>query len=213
VKLLIAEDDPMARRLMQAVLADCDLEVMTAADGHEAVELIEREAPALIVLDWILPGPSGLEVCQRVRQRNLKERPYILMVTFRDADDDVVAAFAAGADDYVTKPFHPRQLHARVKAGMRLLLREHALVQEHAALQVALASLRNMPALVPICSCCRRVSDGEDSWLAADRYLSLRAGVQFTHGLCPTCAPRLMEPKRRSESGMPDFGAEGGDPA
>ena len=167
----------------------------------------------MILLEWILPGRTGLEVCQHVRQRNLRERPYIVMMTFRDADDDVVAAFAAGADDYVTKPIHPRQLLARLQAGMRLVLREHALVQEHAALQSALASLRDMPALVPICSCCRRVSDGEDAWLAADRYLTLRAGVQFTHGLCPTCAPRFLEPKRRTGSGMPEFGADGGDPS
>ena len=141
------------------------------------------------------------------------ERPYIVMVTCRDADDDVVTAFAAGADDYVRKPIHPRQLLARLQAGMRLVLREHALVQEHAALQTALASLRDMPALVPICSCCRRVSDGEDAWLAADRYLALRAGVQFTHGLCPTCAPRFLEPKRRTGSGLPEFGADGRDPS
>jgi CheY-like chemotaxis protein len=213
VKVLIAEDDPIASRLMRAVLADCELEVIVAADGDEAVEMIERENPALILLDWNLPGRTGLEICQHVRQRNQRERPYIVMVTCRDADDDVVTAFAAGADDYVRKPIHPRQLLARLQAGMRLVLREHALVQEHAALQTALASLRDMPALVPICSCCRRVSDGEDAWLAADRYLALRAGVQFTHGLCPTCAPRFLEPKRRTGSGLPEFGADGGDPS
>ena len=213
VKVLIAEDDPIASRLMRAVLADCELEVIVAADGDEAVEMIERENPALILLDWNLPGRTGLEICQHVRQRNQRERPYIVMVTCRDADDDVVTAFAAGADDYVRKPIHPRQLLARLQAGMRLVLREHALVQEHAALQTALASLRDMPALVPICSCCRRVSDGEDAWLAADRYLALRAGVQFTHGLCPTCAPRFLEPKRRTGSGLPEFGADGRDPS
>jgi sigma-B regulation protein RsbU (phosphoserine phosphatase) len=118
------------------------------------------------------------------------------MVTFRDADEDVLAAFAAGADDYITKPVHARQLHARIMAGIRLQLREAALVLDRAALQAALARLRNMLPLVPICSCCRRVSDGEETWLAADRYLALHAGGQFTHGLCPACAPRLMEPKR-----------------
>jgi CheY-like chemotaxis protein len=209
VKLLIAEDDRMSSRLMQAVLKDLDLEILTAVDGQEALDAIEDESPAMIMLDWMLPGVSGLEICQKVRQRNLAERPYIVMVTFRDKGDDVVAAFEAGADDYITKPIHPRQLLARVTGALRLVLREHALVHEQAALQTALASLRNMPPLVPICSCCRRVSDGEDNWLSADRYLSVRAGVQFTHGLCPTCAPRLMEPKRRTENGMPDFGIGG----
>ena len=213
MKLLIAEDDPMGRRLMQAVLGDLQLELVVAGDGEEALESIERDEPAMLVLDWMLPGVSGLDICQKVRQRNLAERPYIVMVTFRDKDEDVVAAFEAGADDYVTKPIHPRQLHARITAGIRLVLREHALVQEQAALQSALASLRDMPPLVPICSCCRRVSDRGDTWLSADRYLSLRAGVQFTHGLCPTCAPRLMEPKRRLENGMPNLDLESGDPS
>ena len=117
MKVLIAEDDPIASRLMRAVLADCELEVIVAADGDEAVEMIERENPALILLDWSLPGRTGLEVCQHVRQRNQRERPYIVMVTCRDEDDDVVTAFAAGADDYVRKPIHPRQLLARAAGG------------------------------------------------------------------------------------------------
>jgi CheY-like chemotaxis protein len=212
VKLLIAEDDAMSRRLMQAVLEDLQLDVITADDGDEALEVIEHDAPAIILLDWMLPGVSGIEICRKVRQRNLRERPYIVMVTFRDQDEDVVAAFEAGADDYVTKPLNPRQLHARLTAGVRLVLREHALVQEQAALQAALASLRNMPSLVPMCSCCRRVSDG-GNWLSADRYLSLLAGVQFTHVICPTCAPRLMQPKQLTQGGMPDFGAEEGEPS
>ena len=76
---------------MRAVLTDLQLEILTAGDGEEALECIESDAPAMIMLDWILPGMSGLEVCQRVRQRNSPERPYIVVLTFRDKDDDVVA--------------------------------------------------------------------------------------------------------------------------
>jgi sigma-B regulation protein RsbU (phosphoserine phosphatase) len=203
VKLVIAEDDANSMRLMKAILVDCPLEIVTAADGEDALRSIERDAAIVIILDWMVPGPTGLEICQRIRQRNMKERPYLVMVTVRDSDDDVVAAFAAGADDYITKPIRTEQLRGRVTAGMRLVLREHALVQEQEALRAALGRLHDLPALVPICSYCKRVGDRDDTWLSADRYLTLHTGAQFTHGICPTCAPRLMEPRDPQRGGAP----------
>ena len=119
---------------------------------------------------------------------------HFILVSRGESTDDVVSAFAAGADDCVSRPLDGEQLRARVHAGTRLVLREHALVVEHAALQSALKRMHGMPDLVPICSCCKRVSD-DDAWLAVDRYLTVHAGVHFTHGLCPTCAPRLLEPR------------------
>lgn len=194
MKLLIAESDDASRRALAAVLVANPLERIEAATGTDAIQRIEAESPALIILDWSLSGMSGLEVCMRVRQRNVQLRPYIIMMAPGESTDDVVSAFAAGADDCVSRPLDGEQLRARVHAGMRLVLREHALVVEHAALQSALKRMHGMPELVPICSCCKRVRD-DGAWLPVDRYLTVHAGVHFTHGLCPTCAPRLLEPR------------------
>jgi CheY-like chemotaxis protein len=194
MRLLIVQEDPRDREALKALLAGCSLESVTAGEGEDAQRAIEKYAPAMIILDWTDRAGTGLATCQWIRQRNTRERPYLIMVTARGAAEDLVAAFSAGADDYVVRPFPPEQLRARVAAGLRLVLREYALVQEHAAVQSALARLHRMPELVPICSCCRRVKDQEESWMPVERYLTLLAGVHFTHGLCPSCAPRVMEP-------------------
>jgi CheY-like chemotaxis protein len=194
MRLLIVQENPAERDALKTLLSACALESVTAGEGEEAQRAIEQYAPAMIILDWTERVGAGLSTCQWIRQRNTRERPYVIMVTTRGAAEDLVAAFSAGADDYVVKPFPPEQLRARVAAGLRLVLREYALVQEHAAVQSALARLHRMPELVPICSCCRRVKDEEESWLPVERYLTLLAGVHFTHGLCPSCAPRVMEP-------------------
>jgi DNA-binding response OmpR family regulator len=154
VKLLIAESDGASRRALAALLSSDLIEVIEAGDGPEAIHRIDTEAPAVILLDWWLLGFTGLDICMRVRQRNLQLRPYIVMVSSGHSTDDVVSAFAAGADDCVTRPVDEEQLCARVQGGVRLVLREHALVLEHAALQSALRRMHGMPELVPICSCC-----------------------------------------------------------
>jgi len=150
VKLLIAESDGASRRALAALLSSDLLEVIEAGDGPEAVHRIDTEAPSVILLDWWLPGMTGLDVCMHVRQPNPHLRPYIVMMSSRASTDDVVSAFAAGADDCVTKPLDEEQLCARVHAGVRLVLREHALVLEHAALQSAVRRMHGMSELVPI---------------------------------------------------------------
>lgn len=198
MKVLILEDDEAQRRSLAASLADGPLEVLAAADGYEALEIVDAHAPALMVLDWEAPGLSGLEICQQVRQRNTRERPFIVMVTARDSTDAVVTAFASGVDDVVQAPYELDRMRARLGAAVRLVLRDYGLVLEKAALHGALARMHELPELVSICSGCRRVRDAEHQWEPLERYFSQQTGVQFSHGICPDCAPRLMEPKRSS---------------
>jgi DNA-binding response OmpR family regulator len=115
-KILVVDDDLALADLVAFTLRRSGMEVALAHDGRQALELLAANSPDLIVLDWNLPLINGLEICTRVRAGSSVP---IIMLTVRGADDDVVAALEAGADDYVVKPFSPRQLVARVRAVLR----------------------------------------------------------------------------------------------
>ncbi len=138
MKILIAEDDPIPRRLLQASLTKSGYEVVTARDGTEAWDALQAEdAPKLAILDWLMPGMDGVDVCRRVRQRSNAPYVYILLLTSKDRKEDVVTGMDAGADDYLTKPFDPHELQVRLHAGQRILELEAALVRSFAELEQA----------------------------------------------------------------------------
>jgi DNA-binding response OmpR family regulator len=132
-EILVAEDDPVAARVLRPMLEHVGHRVTVAGDGESALRLLEEGAPDLLLLDWMLPGMTGLEVCHRARQRWDALRLPILMVTARTDADSIYAAFDAGASDYIAKPFRGAELRARVSAhlGMRRLAEERARMEEH----------------------------------------------------------------------------------
>jgi DNA-binding response OmpR family regulator len=121
-KVLIAEDDPISRRLLEAFLTRWGYEVAVVTSGTEALQALEKkDAPRLAVLDWMMPGLEGVQVCQRIRER--KDRPYvyILLLSARAQKDDLLHGLESGADDYLTKPFDAQELRARLHVGQRIL--------------------------------------------------------------------------------------------
>jgi len=122
VKILIADDSIVSRHLLEATLRKWGYEVMVACDGAEALELLQREgAPSLIILDWMMPGMTGVEVCRRIRQRDSEPYTYILLLTSKNEKEDLIEGMDAGADDYITKPFDQNELQVRLRAGIRLV--------------------------------------------------------------------------------------------
>src|SRR5712672_1728183 len=120
--VLIADDEPISRRVLQASLVRWGYQVEVAKDGEEALEKLLRDtAPRLAVLDWMMPGLDGLEVCRRARARPGAPYSYLLLLTSREARSDLVAGLDAGADDYIRKPFDAEELKARLRAGERIL--------------------------------------------------------------------------------------------
>lgn len=116
MKILVVDDDLELSSLIGYALRQAGYMVVEAADGQAALEVFEREAPALVILDVNLPRLSGLEVCRRIRQES---KVPIMMLTVKNAEEDQVQALDMGADDYLTKPFSPRTLSARVRALLR----------------------------------------------------------------------------------------------
>lgn len=120
-KILVVDDDLALSDVLAFAIRRAGFEVVNAHDGLSALEQFSKEAPDLIVLDWGLPRLDGLEVCTRIR--NESDVP-IIMLTVRDTDDNVIAALEAGADEYIIKPFSPRQLIARIRALLRRAAKE-----------------------------------------------------------------------------------------
>jgi two-component system, cell cycle response regulator len=120
-RILIAEDDPVSRRVLEVFLIKRGYEVTTVGNG--------TEAPRLAVLDWMMPGMEGIQVCQRVRSQADRPYVYMLLLTARSQKEDLLQGLEAGADDYLTKPFDPQELHARLKVGHRILDLQDNLIQ------------------------------------------------------------------------------------
>lgn len=131
MKILIAEDDPVSRLLMQRTLEKFGYDVVLAEDGRAAVEILSQpDGPRLALIDWMMPKLDGLGLCREVRRAQRDGAyVYILLLTSRQDAEDVVAGLEAGADDYITKPFHPAVLRARLHTGRRILSLEETLVQ------------------------------------------------------------------------------------
>jgi two-component system alkaline phosphatase synthesis response regulator PhoP len=121
-KVLVVEDEKDIRELVRYNLEQDGFGVLEAEDGELALALVRRERPALVILDIMLPGMSGLDICRAIRQEDESARMPILMLTAKAAEVDKVVGLEMGADDYVTKPFSPRELLARVKAVLRRAL-------------------------------------------------------------------------------------------
>ena len=118
-KLLLVEDDPALAELLEFRFKGEGYRVRVTADGDEAMILAAEDAPDLVILDWMIEGTSGIEVCRRLRRDKATAHVPIVMLTARGAEEDRIRGLETGADDYVTKPFSPRELIARVAAVLR----------------------------------------------------------------------------------------------
>ena len=138
MRTLIAEDDPVTRRLLESSLKKWGYQVMTVSDGAAACAALEepRNDIGIALLDRVMPGIDGLEVCQRTRHRPDSRYVYVILLTGRDREADIVAGLEAGADDYITKPFHAEELRVRIHAGRRVVDLERALLEANEQLQI-----------------------------------------------------------------------------
>ena len=155
MNILIAEDDTISARLLEQTLQSWGHQTLVAEDGDTAWEIYQKEKPGLILSDWVMPGLDGLELCRRIRASNFPgtDPVYFILLTARNSVESLAAGFAAGADDYIAKPFAPEELRARVQAGLRILSLQHELVGarkklEKLALTDSLTGMLNRRALL-----------------------------------------------------------------
>jgi two-component system, cell cycle response regulator len=122
MRILIAEDDCVSRRVLESMLRNWGHTVVVTCDGNEAWQrLQEEDAPKLVILDWMMPGMDGIDVCRKVRNLQSEIRPHIILLSSLQQVKDLVKGINAGADDYITKPFEPEELKVRIQAGGRII--------------------------------------------------------------------------------------------
>lgn len=129
-KVLVVDDDKLYRVILEDSLKKWGYNVITAEDGYEALQMLEQpDGPQLAVIDWVMPGLEGPEVCRRVRQQRKMGYIYIILLTGKDAKEDILKGFEAGADDYMVKPFDPEIMRYKLKIGERIIRMENELFQ------------------------------------------------------------------------------------
>jgi len=188
LRILIADDDAVSRIMVAAVLKKCGYDVVAVADGVAALEAMQGDdAPPLAILDWMMPGMDGPEVCRRVRAIDTDQPPYILMLTMRETKEDVVAGLDAGADDYLTKPYDATELRARVRVGKRMVELQARLADKIEELHDAFDHVKALQGIIPICSFCKKIRDDSGYWNQLETYLRFHTDATLSHSLCPDC--------------------------
>ena len=137
MNVLIADDSVVSRRLLEASIKKWGYESFTAVDGEQAWEMLQKnDAPRLVILDWMMPGFTGPEVCRMLRAKNREPYTYVLLLTSRDQKEDLIEGMNSGADDYLSKPFDQQELKVRLRAGRRIVELQHELLRAREALRV-----------------------------------------------------------------------------
>ncbi len=194
-KILIAEDDFVSRKLLHKSLMNWGYEVEVVEDGAAALDALNREdAPRLAILDWMMPGMTGVDVCKAIRMNHTGSYKYIILLTALEQTEHIVEGFESGADDYISKPFQAQELKARLKVGLRILELQKSLSDHIYKLQDALNNIKELQGLLPICSYCKRIRDDKNYWQQVEGYISEHTKVQFSHSICPDCYESVVEP-------------------
>lgn len=188
MRILIADDDRVTRLLLERLISHWGHQVLVAVDGEEAWRALQASPrPQLAVLDWMMPGHDGVDICRKLQEVPESDRPHVILLTARDGTRDIVAGLEAGAHDYIVKPFKQDELRVRIQVGVRIVELQERLKDQLAELKQAISRVRRLHGLLPICSYCKKVRTDQQYWQQLDMYLVEHSDVQVSHGICPTC--------------------------
>jgi DNA-binding response OmpR family regulator len=181
MNILIAEDDPVARQTIDAILTAAGHKTTVTSNGQEAWDMWLLSQHRVVISDWMMPQVDGLEFCLRVRARHDERYTYFILLTSKSGRESYLAAMEAGVDDFIVKPVDPEELRARLQVAQRILgLREE---------------LYALEGLLPICSYCKRIRNDAGRWDSLEGYIEARSTAQFSHGICPECYDKHVEPQ------------------
>lgn len=182
MKILAAEDDPVARAVLRRALHRLGHDVVEASDGEQAWEMLLREPVRVLVSDWQMPRLDGLELCQRIRGRIGSDYVYFILLTASGATEaNQRAAADAGVDDFLTKPLDLSELWTRLRVAERILRYT--------------TQVRQLEELMPICTYCKKIRDDRNYWQQIEGYINERTGSEFSHSICPDCYTRVVIPE------------------
>ena len=189
--ILIVDDISRNIHVLGSMLKEKDYRISAATSGKQALEILEGLKPDIILLDIMMPEMDGFEVCQKIKANpEAKDIPVIFLTALTDMEN-ILKGFAVGGIDYVTKPFHSEELLARVNTHLELKRARDREKELIASLQDALAKIKQLSGMLPICSHCKKIRDAKGDWQPLEDYLEEHSNTKLSHGLCPDCVREL----------------------
>jgi phosphoserine phosphatase RsbU/P len=193
MRILIADDEGVTRFILKETLRDWGYDVIVVADGQAACDhLLGPHATHVALLDWEMPGMCGPDICRRLRLLPTDQPPYLILLTGRDKPEDLALGLESGANDYLTKPFHKQELAARLSVAVRTVQMQQNLTQRVRELEQALAQVKQLTGMLPICAWCKKIRNDQNYWTRVEEYITDHSEVTFSHGICPTCLASEM---------------------
>src|SRR5262249_12801868 len=180
-RILVVEDDFDARDTLEITLAREGHEVVTAGDGEEGWDAFREKSFPVVISDWLMPETDGLELCRRIRASETTRYSYVILLTALDGKAKYLEAMNAGADDFVSKPYDPDELRARLRVAERI-----------AGLH---DRIKRLEGVLPTCMYCKKIRDESAQWIRIEQYITQRTEASFSHGVCPDCYSRVVMPE------------------
>jgi len=194
--VLVADDLDVNRKLLRTLLSAEKYEVIEASNGIDALNILQTATgPMVGLIDWEMPELEGIEVCRQARALQGIPPLYLILLTVRDSQQDIVAGLQGGANDYITKPFDKTELLARVSIGRQMVQLQQALTEHVAELKEALISVKQLGGLLPICSYCKKIRDDQNYWQQVEAYVGKHSEAKFSHSICPQCYEDIIKPQ------------------
>jgi len=189
--ILVVDDNADNLRLLATLLEKNQYTVRLAANGNRALATIHKEAPGLILLDIMMPGMDGFEVCRLLKSDDETAHIPIIFLSAVNETVDKVKAFSLGAVDFITKPFQEDEVLARVKTHLTLSILQRQMAKKNAALQKALDEIKTLRGIIPICASCKKIRNDDGYWQQLELYIKDHSDAEFSHGICDECVRKL----------------------
>lgn len=196
--ILLVDDSRANLRLLVDILTRQGYKARPVMDGEAALKAVKAQAPDLILLDIMMPGIKGYAVCEHLKaDQRFRDTPIIFISALHDSQDKI-EAFAKGGVDYITKPFQPEEVLARVNTHLKIgrlqkRLQKHnsQLEEKNKQLEKALAQVKKLSGLLPMCANCKKIRNDDGYWQDVASYIRRHSEADVTHGICQDCVKKL----------------------
>lgn len=194
LNILVVDDDRITLKFVRACLSKTDefYNITTSVDVIEALDIIRRTPPDILITDWMMPNMSGPELCRQVRATPGEAYIYLILLTAKSNQDDILTGLSSGADDYIVKPFDQQELRSRVMAGARIMRANKALRCMNEELKKAFSHIRTLHGLLPICVDCKKVRQDAEYWEEVQKFISKINLLEISDSLCPECMQKRL---------------------
>lgn len=181
MRILIVEDDIDSSEILRVLLERDGHEIVLARNGLDGWEKFNGGDFSVLISDWLMPEITGIDLCRRIRAAGKPNYCYVILLTALKGKGNYLEAMHAGADDFISKPYDPDELKARLLVAERIVhLKEH---------------IKRLEGVLPTCMYCKRIRDSHDVWVGIEQYIAQRTEASFSHGVCPDCYEAVVKPE------------------